>query len=49
MDPETTGHVLESFPLAVQGRKHVQPDGCEQDFGLPVVPKLEDFCEREFS
>jgi hypothetical protein len=49
MDAETTGHVMESFPLPIQSRKHIQPDSREQDFGLPVVPKVEDFCEREFS
>jgi hypothetical protein len=49
MDAETTGHIVEGFPLPIQGRKHIKTDGREQDFGLPVVPKLEDFCEREFS
>jgi len=45
MDAKTTGHFGERFPLPIQGRKHIQPDGREQDFGLPVVSKLEDFCE----
>jgi hypothetical protein len=49
MDAETTSHIVEGFPLPIQSRKYIQPDSREQDFGLPVVPKLEDFCEREFS
>ena len=49
MDAQTIRQIVEGFPLPIQGRKHIQLDGCEQNFGLPVVPKLEDFCEREFS
>jgi hypothetical protein len=45
MDTETIRQVVEGFPLPIQGRKHIQLNGCEQNFGLPVVPKLEDFCE----
>jgi len=49
MDAETIGHIMEGFPLPIQRGKHIHPDGREQDFSLPVVPKLEDFRERKFS
>jgi hypothetical protein len=49
MNTETNGHFVERFPLPIQGRKHIQLDSCEQNFGFPVVSELEDFCEREFS
>ena len=49
VDTETIGHFVEGFLLSIQGRKHIQPDSREQNLGLPVVSKLEDFCEREFS
>ena len=49
VNTETIGYIVESFPPSIQGRKHIEPHRREQNFGLPVISKLEDFREREFS
>jgi hypothetical protein len=49
MNTKTTGQVQESFLLSIQGRKYIKPHSREQNFRFPVVPKLEDFREREIS
>jgi len=45
VSPESTSDVSGCFRLSIQGRKYIQPDRCQEDFGFPVIAKLEDFGE----